>query len=414
MMIQNTTGVRFNWVALMLLLLGSQVELTAQDRLFVLCEGAQDFYSGEVIEAPTLGVVDLGAAVPEFSILRTFDGHAYGTDVLLSEDGASLFVSAEDTVYRVDAWTGEVLAEQALQGARKLAFYGDRVYVSRGDYDPMTWASVAFDEYLVALDAQTLSWEAAWAADGVAGPGFASEGLCVQEGGLFVAVNNAFAYGEEVGIVGRLDLESGQYQEADLGPEGLNPVHLLSHPEGGVITVNAQQYDGTSLSRWSEGEPMTVPVAEVTAGCGAAAWQENGVLFQVYGEGDFRKADGTTLNEVEGWNGNGMTVYSMVLPSANTVVLGMTDFATTGHVELWNFDQGIQWSVPTGIAPGRMVISQDVADVEDLEVTTSFREAVQAFDILGRPLKGTQAAPGALSLIRWSDGSVTKELKARD
>lgn len=412
-MIKNVIGLRFMWGTALLLAVGLPLDSDAQERLFVLCEGAQDFYSGEVTESPSLGVIDLEAAVPEFSVLRTFDGHAYATDVLLAEDGMSLFVSAEDTVYRVDAWTGEILAEQALQGARKLAVHGDRLYVSRGDYDPLTWTSIAFDEYLVALDAQSLSWEAGWQADGAAGPAFASEGLCVQEGALFVAINNAFAYGEEVGLVGRLDLESGQYEEVDLGSDGLNPVHLFAHPEGGVITVNAQQYDGTSLSRWSEGAPLTVTVADVTAGCGAAAWKDDGVLFQVYGEGDFRKADGATLTEVEGWSGNGMSVYSMVLSGDNRVALGMTDFASTGHVELWDFEQGIQWSAVTGVAPGRMVLSQGFSSVGEF-VSGRERVAEQAYDLLGRPLDGAQAAPGALTLIRWSDGTVTKEFRTRD
>ena len=412
-MIRNITGVRIILGLALLLAGGLPMDLVAQERLFVLCEGAQDFYSGEVTESPSLGVLDLESATPEFNVLLTFDGHAYATDVLLAEDGESLFVSAEDTVYRVDAWTGEILAEQALEGARKLARHGNRLYVSRGDYDPVTWTSIAFDEYLVALDAQSLSWEAGWQADGVAGPAFASEGLCVQEGSLFVAINNAFAFGEEVGLVGRLDLESGDYEEVDLGPDGLNPVHLFAHPEGGIITVNAQQYDGTSLSRWSEGAPLTATVADVTAGCGAAAWKEDGVLFQVYGEGDFRKADGTTLAEVEGWSGNGMSVYSMVLSGDNRVALGMTDFASTGHVELWDFEQGIQWSAVTGVAPGRMVLSQGVSNVGE-SVLSRDRVAEQAYDLLGRPLGGAQAVPGALTLIRWSDGTVTKEFRTRD
>jgi hypothetical protein len=414
-MIEKSFRVPFKCGLFVLFLWSLQVKMEAQQRLYVLCEGAQDFYSGEVIQSPALGAVDLGVVNPEFTVLRSFEGHAYATDLLLADDGASLFVSAEDTVYRLDAGTGEVLAQQALQGARKLAQYGDRVYVSRGDYDPLTWASVVFDEYLVALNAESLAWEAAWQADGIAGPAFASEGVFAEDGALYVAVNNAFAFGEEVGLVGRLDLASGQYEEADLGPEGLNPVHLFPLPEGGVLTVNAQQYDGTSLSRWAEGEPLTVPVADVTAGCGAAAWQGDGVLFQVYGEGDFRKADGTTLNPLQGWSGNGMSAYSMAVSETHGVALGMTDFTSTGHVELWDFNEGLTWAAPTGIAPGRMVFSQEVSSVADADLESNpVREVIQVWDILGRPLDRRDAEPGILSFIRWSDGSVTKELKARD
>ena len=136
-------------------------------------------------------------------------------------------------------------------------------------------------------------------------------------------------------------------------------------------------------------------------------------MFQVYGEGDFRKADGTTLAEVEGWSGNGNSVYSMVLSGANAVALGMTDFATSGHVELWDFDQGIQWSVITGIAPGRMVVSQGVSSIGE-PVGNGGRVAVQAYDLLGRSMDGVRPEPGILSLIRWSDGTVTKEFRTQD
>ena len=73
---------------LSLLVLGLAFHASAQDdRAFVLCEGAQDFYSGEVLEAPRLGMVDLDAESLEFETLRVFEGHAYTTDMILSAAG---------------------------------------------------------------------------------------------------------------------------------------------------------------------------------------------------------------------------------------------------------------------------------------------------------------------------------------
>ena len=47
------------------------LNLSAQgDRAFVICEGAQDFYSGEVLQAPRLGVIDLDVEEMEFEELR--------------------------------------------------------------------------------------------------------------------------------------------------------------------------------------------------------------------------------------------------------------------------------------------------------------------------------------------------------
>lgn len=384
--------------------------VAAQDRAYVLCEGALDFQSGVVTESPRLGVIEIGGDAPVFSVLRVFEGHAFASDVMVAPDGQSLYVAAEDTVYRLDAGTGDVIAEQPLQGARKLAHFGDRVYVSRGDYDPVTWGSVPFDHYLVALDAEDLSWQAGWSAAMGEGPSFAAEGVCVAGGGLYVAVNNAFSYGEEVGLIGRVDLVSGQYTEEELGDFGLNPVHLFDAGDGAVVSVNARQYDGTSLSRWDgAGEAFTVNVAASTAGCGAAAWHADGILYQVYGEGGFRKADGMTLVENGAWDGNGQSVYAMAMLPGERVLLGMTDFATTGSVELWDLQGGWSWTVPVGVAPGRLVVSSTVSEVPAPDARTADR--MGAWDILGRPM---QDGTAGLRLVRWTDGTVTKEFRQAD
>ena len=317
--------------------------------------------------------------------------------------------SAEDTVFKLDAASGEVLAQQPLEGARQVLLQGDRLFVTRGDADPVTWGSVEFEHYFVALDAQDLSWNAGWAAEGNAGPGWASEGICLNGGGVYVAVNNAFAYGEEVGRIGRIDLVTGDYTEVDLGSDGLNPVHLFTTDDGAVVSVNAQQYDGTSLSRWAEAaNAETEVVADVTAGCGAADWYEGGVLYQVYGEGNFRKADGTTLAELEGWNGNGGSVYTMHVLSAGQALLGNTDFSTTGSVELWDFESGLQWSLPVGISPGRIAVT--LSDQSWSQRPQQNRTLIRSVDLLGRP----HTSGNGMLLHQWSDGTVSKELRLAD
>ena len=229
-------------------------------------------------------------------------------------------------------------------------------------------------------------------------------------GGLYVAVNNAFSYGEEVGLIGRVDLVSGQYTEQALGDLGLNPVHLFDAGGGAVVSVNARQYDGTSLSRWDgAGEALTLNVAETTAGCGAAAWHGDGVLYQVYGEDGFRKAQGTTLAENGSWDGNGQSVYAMAMLPGDRVLLGMTDFATVGTVELWDMEEGWSWTVPVGVAPGRLVVASTVSGVPSAPMQTA--HPLGAWDIMGRPL---QDAGSGLRLVRWSDGTVTKEFRSAD
>jgi len=385
--------------------------VTAQgEKAYVLCEGAQDFYSGEVLEAPRLGVVDLSAETPEFSVLRVFEGHSFAADLVLDAAGEAIYVAAEDTVFKLDAESGDVLAEQALEGARQLLIHEDQLFVTRGDYDPLTWGSVEFDEYLVALNADDLTWNAGWQADGIAGPNWASEGLCLSGDAVYVGVNNAFAYGEEVGLIGRVDLTTGDYSEMDLGPEGLNPVHVLATGDGAVVSVNARQYDGTSLSRCeSTGAVLTATVADVTAGCAAAAWHDGGVLYQVYGEAGFRKADGATLDALEGWSGNGGAVYAMASLSEDRFLLGTTDFATTGVLEMWDLSSGFQWDLPVGVAPGSIAVAGSVTSSVPA-LSSGPKVLVATYDLMGR----AHAFGQGLRIEQWSDGTVTKKFQLTD
>jgi hypothetical protein len=358
--------------------------VTAQgEKAYVLCEGAQDFYSGEVLEAPRLGVVDLSAETPEFSVLRVFEGHSFAADLVLDAAGEAIYVAAEDTVFKLDAESGDVLAEQALEGARQLLIHEDQLFVTRGDYDPLTWGSVEFDEYLVALNADDLTWNAGWQADGI---------------------------GEEVGLIGRVDLTTGDYSEMDLGPEGLNPVHVLATGDGAVVSVNARQYDGTSLSRCeSTGAVLTATVADVTAGCAAAAWHDGGVLYQVYGEAGFRKADGATLDALEGWSGNGGAVYAMASLSEDRFLLGTTDFATTGVLEMWDLSSGFQWDLPVGVAPGSIAVAGSVTSSVPA-LSSGPKVLVATYDLMGR----AHAFGQGLRIEQWSDGTVTKKFQLTD
>ena len=375
--------------------------------VFVLCEGAVDFASGEVLEAPRLGRFDAAEEVPVFETLHIFEGHAFAVDAQLASDGQEILVSAEDTVYRMDATTGEILAQQAVEGARQLHVHGDRIFVTRGDYDGQ---SVLFDSYLVALDAETLTWEADWAADALVGPAFSTEAMAVVDGVLHIGINNAFAWGEEVGLVGRLDLETGAYDEVDLGPEGLNPVHVLDMGDA-VVTVNARQYEATSLSRVTAGtDAVTATVAATTAGCGAAARIGEDILFQVYGEGHFRRADGMALTDAGSWPGNGTAVYSMAVAEDGRILLGNTDFIGSGHVEVRQADGALMHTVETGIAPGRIVLSPTVNSVGNLEEDAAGAEIVSRHDLMGRPV--SPDAPG-LQLVRLANGCVKKVVQAQ-
>ena len=102
---------------------------------------------------------------------------------------------------------------------------------------------------------------------------------------------------------------------------------------------------------------MTATVAETTAGA-VPQHARDEVVFQVYGEGEFRIADGVGLTNVGSWPGNGMSVYSMAVADDGRFFLGNTDFASSGDVEVRAADGALlaTGNAP-GVSPGRIVLA---------------------------------------------------------
>ena len=109
------------------------------------------------------------------------------------------------------------------------------IYCTRGDYDSSTWGSVIFDSYFLWFDAETLAPVGQLpASEGVQ---YDCDGLQIVDGIAYMAINNGFTWGAEVGFVGAYNISDASYQEFDLGVEGKNPVHLKV-VDGAVLTVN--------------------------------------------------------------------------------------------------------------------------------------------------------------------------------
>ena len=168
---------------------------------------------GGSMESPSVGVYDPVEAV--FIPVMAFEGAGFATDIIIA-DGAA-FAAADNRIYRFDLDTYEVDAYVQMEGVRKLAYSDGLIYATRGEYDPEMLVSVEYDTYFVWFNAETLLWEGELpASEGVV---FDSEGVVIKNGSEFIAINNGFTWGAEVGLLGVYDLESGEYTEYDLGEE---------------------------------------------------------------------------------------------------------------------------------------------------------------------------------------------------
>lgn len=374
------------------------------NRVLVLCEGGFYFETGEVIEWPTLGVYT--EADGSYEVLKTYVGHHFASDMIV--DGQDLYVAAEDTVYHYNVNSYDLIASQPVDGARKLAIWNDALLVSRGDFDSATWEPVAFDSYLQWFDRADLSWMGESPTSN--GPAYSGAGLVVEGNTVHMIINNGFDYGMEVGLVGHIDLTTGEYSETDLGPNGLNPIHLFAS-EQGLVTVNTMQYASTSLSRVSGGGATTELVADVSAGCGAAALWNEQLVFQVSGETTVRLHGTLDLSPAGSWGAGETPFYSMASSEEwDRVYAGTTDFVNVGGVHVYTLEGALLDSFSTGLAPGCFALVAGPNAISETIDSQLPRIEVARYDLMGRTISmGESKSENSAGwvVVRYSDGSAS-------
>ena len=193
---------------------------------------------------PSLGRIDLTSF--NYEELLSFDNVSYATDLEIQGDMA--VVVLENRVVKVDLTTGEMLADVELLGAQEAALLEDgTVVVTRGGLDE-AWQPLDLTSFLVWLDGADLALEGELLP--TEGPMLPSQEVMVVDGKVYIAVNNGWAWGQEVGRVGCWNLEEDTYEEWDLGEGAENPValHVL---DGDLFTVNNGDWSSTSVTRAS-------------------------------------------------------------------------------------------------------------------------------------------------------------------
>jgi len=341
---------------------------------------------GGGVETPSVGVYNPASAV--FTQLMEFEGAGFSTDVIIA-DGAA-FAAADNMIYRFDLETYEVEASVEMEGVRKLAYYEGSIYVTRGEYDAETWGSVEFETYFVWFNSETLLWEGELPA--TEGVGFDAESLVIKNGVAYIAINHGFSWGEEVGLLGVYDLESGVYAEHDLGEEGKNPVHLKV-TDNEVLMVNNTDWSATSLTRVelpslgaAEALVNTMTVAGVSSGCNAATIIGDELVFQIENETGMHKASISDLTlSPEMWGPATDVYYSMgVNPVNGNVYATVTNFVDAAEVQILDVEGALISSFQAGAVPGGMAFDvRTVVGITNLDMFEGSR-VVGEYDLMGR------------------------------
>lgn len=308
-------------------------------------EGFFDFQTNAIIEPATIG--SYNPQTQAYVVVDTLDGQRFSSDVLI--DGDFYFVAADTKIFKYNLNTHQEVGSISLPGVRNLAIAGDKLIATRGEY------LQTFDSYLQIFDKNTLQLIAAL--DTNNGPKWATQNIVVVNNIAYIAVNNAYEWGNEKGLIGQLDLNTLQYgSEIDLGAEGKNPDNMFLY-NNELYTVNNKDWSGASVSKVSlNGAVNTQNLANAVTGCGTSALRDDKLVYQISMENtlnDYSLLNMTLVGPVAGITNN---FYDLAQePISGNLYASATDFFSTGSVSIFDNANNLVNQFAAGVSPGTIV-----------------------------------------------------------
>ena len=318
--------------------------LFAQDKLhsvLILNEGRFDYINGTQAVPVSLGKYD--PANKSYTKITEIANVRFASDLKIHGD--YILIAADSLLIKLDRYSYQELGRVKIEGIRKLAISNDKVFVSRGEY------LKNFKSYLNVYSLQDLSLETE--IDTSMGPKYATEGLAVVDDKLYVAINNAFDFGNEIGALGTYDINQSSYSgELTLPDAAANPDNLMIKGNK-LYTLNNHSYDTSSITEidLSLNQSNTSYLQNVSAGCGTSALYEGVVLYQELAEQTMYSFDTDQRNVTDSVNLS-MNFYGLaVSPFDGDLYTTTTDFANTGALLVyrnWNLIDSLEISVSAG------------------------------------------------------------------
>jgi hypothetical protein len=171
-------------------------------------------------------------------------------------------------------------------------------------------------------------------------------------------VNNGYEWGNEKGIIGKLDLNALTYgNEIDLGPDGKNPDNLVKVGSF-LYSVNNKDWSGASISKVAlDGSSnSTVNIATASTGCGTSALRDDKLVYQISMETTLNEFDINVMNNVGPVSGHSLNYYELAQePVSGNLYASETDFFSFGNVHIFNSSNTELASFNVGISPGTIV-----------------------------------------------------------
>lgn len=312
----------------------------------ILNEGYFDYQTNEIIEPATIGKYD--PVSQAYSVVDTLEGMRFSSDLII--DGNFYYVAADSKIFKMDLNTHQEITSVSCPGVRNLGIYQNKLVATRGEY------MANFNSYLHVYNTQTLELIAE--IDTVQGPKWAAQNIVIDGNFAYIAVNNGFDWGNEKGIIGKLDLNALTYgNEIDLGSDGKNPDNLVKVGTF-LYSVNNKDWSGASISKVAlDGSSnSTINIAAASTGCGTSTLRDDKLLYQVSMETTLNEFDLNMMNNVGPVIGHSLNYYELAQePVSGNLFTSETDFFSFGKVHVFDADNNELSNFNVGISPGTIV-----------------------------------------------------------
>jgi hypothetical protein len=334
------------------------------NQVLVLNEGYFDYASSTIVTPVTIGVYN--PQNQNYAVVDTLENMRFASDLVI--DGNFYYVAADSKIFKMDLNTHQEVASVECPGVRNVAIWQDKLVATRGEY------LTTYDSYLHVYSATSLQLLAA--IDTVQGPKWAAQNIVIDGSSAYIAVNNGYEWGNEKGIIGKLDLTTLTYgNEVDLGVNGTNPDNLVRSGNY-LYSVNNKDWSGASISRIPlDGSAVsTVSLSAVSTGCGTSALRDNKLVYQVSMETVLNEFDVTLMNNVGPLNGFANEYYELAQePVSGNLYASSTDFFSYGTVRIYDASNSLVSSFDAGVSPGTIVFDvRSSVGIEDQNEIVDF------------------------------------------
>ena len=316
------------------------------NQVLVLNEGYFDYQTNQIIDPVTIGSYDPSTQI--YSVVSTLNGMRFGSDLII--DGNFYYVAADSKIYKMDLNTHQELSSVVCSGVRNLGIYQNKLVATRGEY------LTTYDSYLHIYDATTLSL--IQAIDTISGPKWASQNIVVDGSVAYIAINNGYEWGNEKGIIGKLNLDNLSYgNEVDLGPDGKNPDNLMKSGDF-LYTVNNKDWSNASVSKvaLNGSSNATVNLQSAATGCGTSALRDDKLVYQISMETTLNEFDINLMNLSGPISGHSINYYELAQePVSGQFYTSETDFFSFGKIHIFDDNNTELSNFNVGISPGTIV-----------------------------------------------------------